>query len=376
MYAAHVVRGLCCIIISLTLVCDSAIADSREKLEAWLRSQRELNPFSAFENTVLTFTRKTPPQMSAAALNEMRAQIARFPDHPSHADVQAEEYRQRDGGTIVQCQAFFCSSGNWRICETNTWENDNLRYVDTCLRSDRAWRLIPTQLRIVDPRSGFPENSDYSRLEVEYARTLHCVLNGGIWLWADAGIVSIGLGDGQWTVRIGTDEREVEFTGSWMVREGQTHFLTGTRRITRNPIEEYVGQTETFSGWKWNDQIARPLASQIEVRRSDNRVERVIVLQEIRPLPADEFEQVTRTPQVGAPDAIRGPATYTSVWDHRPDVGRITYPGSPALSERLPDDMTGSWWNSRWAWVVAAVIAVALVVLRMGRRLSFARGAA
>jgi hypothetical protein len=369
------VRGLCSIIITLTLASTHAIADSREKLEAWINAQRELNPIAAFENSVLTLARKTPPQMSATALNELRAQIAKFPDHPSRADVQAEEYRQRDGGTIVECQVFLRSAGNWRISETNTWEKSDLRYVDTCLTSDHAWRLIPTQLRVVDPKSGFPENSDYRRLEGEYARTLHCLLNGGIWLLADARVISTHVADGKWSARIGTDEREVDFSGSWIVHEGQTHFVTSSRRITRNPIEDYVGQTENYSGWKWNEQIARPLATQIEIRKSDNRVERVITLKDVRSLPADEFERVTITPEVGVSDAIRGPATYTSVWDHRPDVGRISYPGSPELTERIPDHTTRSRQASIWGWILAAAIAIALVIIRVRGQLSLKRGA-
>ncbi|MCC6426442.1 MAG: hypothetical protein IT435_06440 [Phycisphaerales bacterium] len=342
----------------------------RGKFVEWLFaiSQKEpLRPTDVIYDIVIA----EPVQLSASELRSLEASIAGRPDHPSREQLKTEQRRAIHGPDATGMTVFWSREGAWRSNVLREWVDPKIRFLDTCVRPDRAWRLTPEQLAIVDPASGYPPGRDYASNEATILHDIDGMLDGSMSRrLRGMTIEQTSLRENTWTARASRDGRIFEYSGTVTSgSNGSPLFEPQLWRIAAHPDKTFVGQSERYEQWEFNEATGRRLAHRVVFVRADGAVERTSTLSGVRRMTQAEFDQLTAIPEIGVPDPVRGEVRIAKVFDLRPNVHAIKFPLEPNR-EPMPLPGQGQRVNNLQTVgiVLACLIVAVLVWLRVRRK--------
>ncbi|MCG3122840.1 MAG: hypothetical protein GIKADHBN_01243 [Phycisphaerales bacterium] len=362
--------------ISHIVLCVAALftaADDRESLTLWLTELAARGPERP-ANVVYEFDIAYPSQLSSSELALLGARVRGHPDHPELSVYEAESRRAKSGPDIKPNVLYWREEGAWRL---NVGYGDGfdpaIRFVDTCVRPDRAWRLIPEQLTLIDPASGYPADRNYAANEATFLRDVDAILDGGMRRRLPGAAVKAASAEGdRWNASFVIDGREFEYSGT-LVR-GQTggvRFQPHRFKILTHADPEFIGQHELYEQWRWDEILGQSVATHVTFVRPSGTIDHEVMLKSIRRLGDDEFDRVTAIPEVGSTEPIRGDLRITRVFDLRPAAMEVRFPqDSTRAAMPLSTGAREDGIMRVIGWCAAATIVGILAWLRVRRKLS------
>lgn len=315
---------------------------------------------------VFHWKRELFPTMSEADLAQREAAIAQLPEHPDWQLLRNERRLLAAGADVSEWRVWWDQSGSFRLSQ-DTPGTPEMPYVDFVVSQRSAFCLNAKQMTVLDPSVPPPPGRDFAQFEGE--------IQWALWLFAHGGMGA---------------QRYLESTPTSARMEGTQ--LVGTRSITRGGRVEVrletgvqpprVLQLARFTTPEATaaSQVYRMgapvtdaeflIASTVERLGSDGRLLERWTWLDCRPMESGEFERVTAVPPFDGSDAVRGPVTFTSLWDFRTGVEQTRTPegiAQTSLAGYVPPGGPAPW--MMWAtWCAAGLLVGALVVVKMRQR--------
>ncbi|HLO39833.1 MAG TPA: hypothetical protein VK176_02330 [Phycisphaerales bacterium] len=357
------------IIILCTLLLQPSSA-SQDALAAWLRDVGERGPHRPAD-LVYEIRIEEPAQRTPQDVRALAAAVKDKPDHPLRDEVRAEERRLAEGPDITDVVIFWNQEGSWRYNITlGPWADAAIRFIDTCVRPDSAWRLTPEQLAIVDPPSGYPPGRDYAANQGTFLNYVDAMLDGSLSRRVSGmKLEEASVINGAWTARFSRDGRVIEYSGM-IVQDPRAGgiFEPHSWKVVSHPEREFVGEMEHYERWAFDEAIGQRVAHTVRFVRSDGAPSRTVTLAGARRLGRDEFHRISRIPEPGEKDPIRGDVRITRVFDVRPGAMEVRFPQDDVRpSMPLSPAATGSRSSQVAGAIAACAIVAALVWLRLRR---------
>ncbi len=347
------------------------------EVERWLRDRwcagRECKP----DGDGYLFLRVEHP--AEAPLEEVQRVLREtegHPDHPQREWAKRQLARHEDGPEVEEV-AFWRLGGRWRYNQTNLLaDGSQWLWVDSISTPDLVWSLSARDLHIADPRRPPSGKGDWYRnpdIALELLATA-CwdLLHGHLGTTSpesakpDIRVVEDGAGwiasvrrrgGFEWRFRIvpsqSSEPFQVRSMESYRTDDDGT-VLSGRYVLSEEMVETPWGAAHRFAEWV-NDK-GMVWRRYILVAAGDD-------------LPAD-VESYFKLPAVDGTDPIRGPVTFTRIFDYRPEHGRLTELDRGVVTASRPlRGAPGSGLGIRVVgWIAAGVIAALLVFLRLRRR--------
>lgn len=325
--------------------------------------------------------------MTAPELDLRTAQIAAIPDHPDHRELAVQRSRLEHGPHVTEFQIWWQSPGSIRFSRTLGTRNDSDKpagtWLETASTPDVAWTLTgpatgiddPSargQLAIFDPSRPPPPDRNYATCHAEALRALALMLRGGLappYLDAASPVRASWQSDtltGEVALENG---RGLEFV---LQRAPNGSSLLPVQLTTWPAPDRDAGAwIIRFSNWQRLEQPQVWVAKTIDTFAPDGRLRERHEWIDARPILPGEFEQVTAIPTPDGADAVRGPNTFTSVYDYRPGAENFTLL-TPAGSRTLPlpPAALGAAVPRSWSlvgWISAGTLLAILVGIRAWR---------
>lgn len=341
--------------------------DRAARVQSWVqrewRSAKDLPPFPGVSLRWRTEDRFVP---LPADLAQLESEVANKPDHPARAKL-AIYYRRKEHGPDVRHLELWWRAGDaWRI---NTTEGDGRSYSDTTLTPTQAWSLTPRILTLASPNLGPAGLERFLNNRSTFLPEVALLLQGGFGL---AGIMRLGdpspvvLAGDSWgfSAENGADlpadhRLRVRFSGRWDDRlsRGFTENIT----VEQSPTNNH--STWDLSQWTLDDRLGAYVAGQVHFVSTE--FDRLTFFEGAEPEPPGGFDALTRAPEPGGRDAIRGPVDTPAVQDLRSGVTTVRADdgsvqvtrGAPAISAGAP--AAG---RARWLGIAALVAASAAIM--------------
>ncbi|MCC6661153.1 MAG: hypothetical protein IT437_09735 [Phycisphaerales bacterium] len=292
----------------------------------------------------------------------MIAEVGNKPDHPKRRAADDERRRRNAGPDRTERRLYYLDDEHWRFNDSNTADGT---YLDQTTTPEEIWLLTPASMTITSPHVPPPPGRDYGSALHDFAAE---ALD---FAWARlqrrGPVVSSPLsaatteGAGGWSARVGSAGYLFEYRGVGLppgVLE-----IDSCKVLQSASRPSAVGSVTEYSDWKPEEAFGRPAAHRIRERDERGHLVRELVLVSVRPLDASEFARLSRYPDLGESDAVRGAVTYNTISDFRPGAESLTvhspdgekrYPLPASELGRLPSSTLRhvGWWS------VAAVTAL------------------
>ncbi len=292
-----------------------------EQLKAWL--QAEVEAASRYPNLTGFEFRYIGETHYPALPGEIEAhwrEVQGRPDHPKRLRLEQME-RYAEEGPIRNSVIFWTRGPDqWRASGDQT--GSAAKYNDFLLMPDRSWILTAEQLTLMDPRLAVPPERDISGLASTMEVQVGDFLHGSATYARPPGVVdhsTLVIQGARWKVTVRRfNAPYAEMEGVW--DEGLSRgFANSGRLLSQPPNLLPVPQCaeKRYSDWSVNPVLKRWVAHRVEWFEHDGRLMSVKLFDDAELITDARWEEVTRTPDPGTPDAMRGALTYTSVWDYR-----------------------------------------------------------
>jgi hypothetical protein len=346
---------------------------SREWFErARMQALQIARPFD--NGTFVRLRRTVGAKGNEQTLRQLGAEVAGKPEHPLWQDLHTLERTLSKGPDVTESQYWFFDADHWRVSQDESWRS-NSPWVETVLRGQDAWRLVPQTLTV--GRAGtntLPPQSNPAGPIERYTRIL---LTSGVGGAPDRVVDDVRLEGSQWIARLanqaGTDISRL--TGR--IEEGE--LVLETMETLRHSDAKWIGYTYTFVP---DDEHRLPrLIEGVRPSRElhiSGQFEHVapatIELVELRKLHSEEsVATLLSTPTLEAGDPVRSLNQLSGIIDHH--AARVS---SVAGGVVLPSDvlrLAPSAGRSPWvSYVQSGLVIVGLgvlvtLVLRVRRKL-------
>jgi hypothetical protein len=365
-----------CNLFALLGVAPRALSQESAPIEAWLEKECELSQhvpdFGGYYVCLHTEEFNT---LSAAELDELKAEVETHPDHPRRAEYNLMMRRLTNGPTITRLSIFGAGDGKWRF---NT-DNEDGGFQDVAMSPGSAWQLGPAALKIFNPKEiGTDPEQNVKNQERVFRPSLNRLLFGGLGYQGSDFKPRPGvkiLGD-KWVAIVGrpadiAPERqfELEVTGRWDANLGRGFFET-IKIITSGFSKTGVGEHEVFSDWKLDPSLNMWIASRADRYNAAGVLYRRVVFDATKNIPAGGFDGVATAPSIDAGDPIRGVVQFRSVTDYRKRIqSNRADPASPlSASPMAPLPKDDPQWITVAGWILLGALAVLLTIAAWNRR--------
>lgn len=291
----------------------------------------------------------------------LRSRVAGRPEHPERRALDAQSRRRQNGPEFATHELWADTRGVVRHNSSNV--GDDL-WFDVALDGDVVRGMSPAQLTLVSRDGSAAPDTPAIRSGIEEANRLLS------WFLSSGRAITQTLPVGPWH----------EAGGTALAAEGEGMLLTltpsgdggATVKLERcDPMPESIGLRWEFTGSVLAPGMATPIPKVLTEYTAKGRVARRIAIDHIGPTDKAMLDRVSRTPRFDGEDPVRGPATFVSIYDHRPRDPLITVrTGSETSTIRqsqTPDALSRR--TIRWiGWITAGGIVSALVCLRIRAR--------
>ena len=323
--------------------------------------------FTIPDRSMIEFSITMYPTMTAQEVEALAASIAATPDHPSWMRVRRERRLLVLGHADSQYRLWTWDAEHWRVSQD--LQEELTPFVDYGAIAERLWTYTPVQLT-VGTSGSLPKKRDSSRvLEIRADELKEVLAFGmGVGIASDIKPVSAEWDGDRWTgtAQNATGDKVVAWVGAR--REGGEGLDLEQWEVLRNDrYPKGVGLTCRFTASEWSGDLSRVVPASALQFQPNGDPYREVSLRQARTLLRDEFESISRVPEVGKEDAIRGVVRPLTFADYRPGRGVLVDERHGARTVvPLPDARTGS--DSRWlVWAGRMLAALVIsVVLWLG----------
>ncbi len=316
-----------------------AVSDE-STLRAWLLTSAQSPTCEQLSHAVMTLDLEYPAQLNRAQLSELAKRVDGHPDHLDHAQFVMETRRASQGPDVIRQDLYWMAAGTWRLNRTyGPWADPAIRFIDTCVHPDRAWRLGPEQLTIIDPKAGYPSDRNFPALEDAIRRDLEAIIDGRLHFRGRTPLAKVSVRQAEWSATFAGDGLEFEYAGTAVQSPGETpRFEVARWKLLKHPDPAFVGEAEKYDDWRYDSTLQRYIAHQITFIAANGRVEHSTKVVATRPLSDEEFSSVSAIPVIGESEPLRGTPRITRVFDLRPGTLQVTFPTDPSRPPvQLPD---------------------------------------
>lgn len=317
-----------------------------------------------------------PPEAPLEEVQRVLRETEAYPDHPQREWAKRQLARHEDGPEVEEV-AFWRVGRKWRYNQTNLFaDGSQWLWIDSVSTPDLVWSLSARDLHLADPRRPPSGKGDWYRnpdLALEMlASACRDLLHGHLGTQSpdpeqpEIRVVEDGAGwiasvrrrgGFEWRYRIEPSNSGEPFQVRWMESyrtDDDGTVLSGRYVLSDEMVDTPWGPAHRFAEW-------------IDERGMVRR--RYILVDAGEDLP-DDVESYFKLPAVDGADPIRGPVTFTRIFDYRPGHGRLTEVERGVVTASRPlRGAPGSGMGLRViGWIAAGVIAALLVFLRLRRR--------
>jgi len=242
-----------------------------------------------------------------SVLERWSGDVERFPDHPMAGRVDAAWHVIEHGPPSLTERIWFGGEVGWRVSRdldpgVNPMTVPEAPFLDRSLPpGGRGWKLVGESL-----------DTDYAGQTPSAFRREGPSAASMVWRHFASGGLFVGKLDMRATevrVRGETWEARLSLPDGSRVRELTGRVLENGVVLPTTRVEtvgQYAGQRATYRDWRRIDFLDRWIAGTYAQWNADGDLIHRFELVEIRPLERGELERVTRVPEPGRPDAVRG----------------------------------------------------------------------
>jgi hypothetical protein len=298
--------------------------------------------------------------MDDRAFESLARQVAGRPEHPGRRNFESERRRRQSGPDRVVHEAWLTRQGVVRANSSNT--HDEL-FTDYAIDGKILWMLSPAQLTISGESVSAPDAPDIKAQIREAETTIAYFLS-------DGKSIREALPVGSWTE-----------TGRGMIAEGQGIALAWQRDASGQSVvsvtkaemaPEEVGRFWTLSGHAHAEVIGMDVPRIFEEKLPSGRLERRVLIDEIRASSRDEIGRVTKRPPLDGRDEVRGQTTFVAIFDYRGGAADVTVQveggtQTTSLSQLGGDRLARATRTFGWIAVIMLVVALVFVRIRQSR---------
>jgi len=373
----------------------------REVLHKSRGTGSAINALAGFRVTWVAETHWTP---APGDLERMRRRVRGHPDHPDLERLKQYERRLAEGPDTQRFTVWSDGDSRWRL--NTDQDTGNASFADAACDGNICWRLTRGMLVVIDRTVDHPVAYQPDQEVYQASEALDLLVLGGFATLSQRAPESIQIDsdDKSWSIwapwaaptpetltqvhalqRTGAEidlppsDLESRLTGTWWTspRVPIAQRLVQAHRGRAHPEERMQ-----FSGAHVDPVLGHVVYSRVEVFARDGQLDRVLRLEQVVPVDAQEVSALLRIPEPGGTDAIRGAVHVPLVADFRDGdqqdwstlsggmmiarAGnriRIT-PGSDAR-ERV----SHAHWIRWGGWLIASSVITAIVAVALRRGL-------
>lgn len=326
--------------------------------EEWERSQR----LPELPGASLRWRIEDRYVPTASELEAIRREVANRPDHPDRELLARSERRLANGPDICRYELWLREPDAWRVCKDLPGG-----FWDTTLAGGSAWMLSTKALSLGDPVEDKRSGGAYVSERSGFSTDVSCLITGGFGLGGVKGAErsACELNGDRWEFTAttpastkGSEPRIVRFVGHWDGEVGR--WFTILAEVVGDSPPTQRSRWE-FQDWQWNEPHQRYVAG--TVRFVSKQLDRLIVFEGSRPEPDGGFDALTRVPEEGGVDVLRGEVRPPIIQDRRSGLTRTRQPDGSWTETRMErsggeTDRAGSAW--RWVGLGALLVLAAI----------------
>ncbi len=327
----------------------------------------------------IAWREETYSLLSSEEVTRLKREIGQRPEHPARAEVAHIEKHGLSIPVGVLNMRFMGDGGErWRYNIDHAPVGPKASaFSDSALTPSDAWQLKTHFLEIFDPEESRSASTPGSLRahEFTFLPSLSRLIAGHFMQGRLASVVpgSIRLEGTEWSFVASVPDARPEqafairYSGTWIGAENRGR-VDACQIVSNGYKPETIGERELFRDHRWEPALSRWIAGRVERYTPEGRLWRVIVLTSVDPLPAGGLDACVRPPDPRGTDPFRGPATYTTIRDHREGVMKARHDnGETAILEALPPSPARGSSLRIIGWVSLAACVGALAWFRFRR---------
>lgn len=301
------------------------------------------------------------------------------PHHPERLSLQRELTLARGGPERTVYQVWIASPDAIRVSTTTERPDEITTAIDTVITADACWLVVGSSgargvLQVFDPSRGPPPGHNVEPARLSALRAIGSLfaagLNAQTFSAASPGRAEVSP---RGVVGIAADERrDVRVDAEALTGDGLDGVLAPSDVQVRLRESGRLSFQYRAHGWQYDQTTRLPVAARWERISSDGRVLEAFEWVGARLMLPGEFAVLAQVPTPDGIDPMRGPHTFSVVWDYRPGAGTyttvregvrstISIPPSPETGVPIPRT-----WNGLGT-VIAGGILATLVLIRWWR---------
>ncbi|QOJ00552.1 MAG: hypothetical protein HRU70_08630 [Phycisphaeraceae bacterium] len=300
----------------------------------------------------------------------LREKLKRFPEHPDHDKLRRLELFERHGPEVREYTMWY-HAGEARLNLEPTPMLPGL-YFDVCSTRSGGWRMSPRQLFLTGaPGTEPPSHNPRQSIAASSNEILSFFGAGWSMLprFKDGYEFRAGQG-GTWeatiTFRVNDRVTRGRLRGTFEPASGRGRITESLAESADTPASAW---RETADEWAHDPVLGAEIA-RVVVLGMDGKPFRRLMFRRAEPLSEARFREVAATPMLTGRDPIRGEYTFTQVTDMTGAETRYTTydPEAGTMTHRSEGQTPRGQRQSRLTyagWVLAAVIASTIVILRV-----------
>ncbi len=288
------------------------------------------------------------------------------------ADEDVGRVPRSTAPVLIRLELASAGDSAWRLNHTFVSAGGVL---DVVYSPSASWQRAGQTLRIFDPAKRDDERDEQGTVGAirSFFLDVTMLCGGGLGVGRLAKVVPgpAEIDGNSWKCQAarevaGRRTYAVEFAGVWLPAEGRGR-VTSMRVLTNTYVPADTGAVSTFSDWIWDAELVMELAGRVEKRRADGRLEHLVVLRGLHPLPPGGFSACLIAP-INGRDAMRGEFAISQIADfqHRRVTNLATGESEPLGPP--PEGHTERADRLRtWGYVSLACAVGLLVTIRLYR---------
>ncbi len=374
------------LLVALVVVCatEPAVCQSDVgTLRWWKHAWREATEWSPSEPFLITYESRVPAAVVRRSLEQWEEALAAGP--PEGFESNADMLRERRA-LVESGQDDVVLWRLWLGKDKHRWTMDrpstpSQPFSDHGYSGTLAWTLQEIGghhwLSVLTP-SSVSEVGETASLAGASDRPRKYLLFGGIGLGSGQPASPVPsnasrLSDGSWAaeaaVRYGSGEWIWKYTGQTDTAPGRA-LPEAIEVLQLSPTVEGQGGAR-FADWQYNEVAGTWIAHSVDILDAAGGVRARWRVLSVEPVAHESLEELTRVPERGGVDALRGELRVASLTDYRPEVRQAT--------QVMPDGSERTWsiggrkrpgdraWLRAAGWMILSLFS-GMIVLLVWRR--------
>lgn len=303
-----------------TLAFISAAGGQATDAESWFRQAWQDAAKPRFETfvpgTVYRWEVEWGPPPSPHRAAELRKEVEGKPDHPARQELATLERLLALGGKppTTSYTLWWVSENSWRLNKSDSAaEEEVARFTDVAVSARERWMHAPQQLTITS-LTGTGRAEDLASWLQSMTADLHLLLTEGFGISRHVphDIESFDASETGWTARTLSATGIFFFSGTWSKDGG----LGAVEQVEASPAVpgQWGPMRYVFSRASSSAVVE---VQTFNLPKSETSPERISRLTAVESFEVSDMSRLTKVPEAGGDDAIRGAIRVKSIHDHR-----------------------------------------------------------